>query len=241
MKNTVIPKEQSDCGNLQPCRRQRKPETELPPPLRGTPLINAGGKPTEYIYNDLFSSGWTLPYGTELGGKYYRFHSDFRDILEIFGYFSDPDLPPWLSWQIALTLFYGESIAPEYQKPAMEYLVWFVNGGHPEGEAPGPKLLDWEQDRSLIAADVNKAAGQDVRGLPYLHWWTFLSWFHAIGEGQLSTVVAIRSKLSRGKKLEDWEKDFYREHKKTVDIKRPCSRREREEKQRLEALLEKGR
>ena len=92
-------------------------------------------------------------------------------------------------------------------------------------------------DAQLIIADVNKVAGQEIRAVPYLHWWTFLSWFHAISQGQLSTLVAIRDKLSRGQPLERWEKEFYAQNKKKVDLQPRLSQREREEKQRLQALL----
>ncbi len=186
------------------------------------------------------TNGWSLPTNAVIGGRHYSIYGDYRDILEIFGYFSDPDLPPYLSWQIALALFYQEPVPEEHRQEAMEYLAWFINGGHHTQESSGVQLIDWEQDRSLIAADVNKAAGQEIRALPFLHWWTFLAWFHAIGEGQLSTVVAIRSKLARGQKLEDWEKAYYREHKKTVDIQKRYSCREQAERQRLEKLLITG-
>ena len=51
----------------------------------------------------------------------------------------------------------------------------------------------------MIIADINKVAGTEVRSLSFLHWWTFLSFFHAIGEGQLSTLISIREKLRTGK------------------------------------------
>lgn len=98
--------------------------------------------------------------------------------------------------------------------------------------------MDWEQDGDLIAADVNRAAGQEIRSLPYLHWWTFLSFFNAIGQGQLSTVVSIRDKLNRGRKLEDWEKTFYRENRHRVDLPKRYSRQELQHRQRLQLLLE---
>ena len=85
---------------------------------------------------------------------------------------------------------------------------------------------------------MNKAAGQEIRALPFLHWWTFLSWFHAIGQGQLSTVVSIRDKLAHGKKLEDWEKTFYRENKGKVELKKRYSQQELQTRQQLELLLE---
>ncbi len=181
---------------------------------------------------------WRLPDRAIIGGKEYPIFCDFRDILEIFSYLQNPDLPDFLRWQIAMRLFYDGEIPQKHYEEAMAYFVLFINGGQPEHHAGGPALMDWEQDSQLIIADVNKTAGQEIRALPFLHWWSFLSFFHAIGEGRLSEVVSIRKKLSRGKKLEDWEKDFYREHKDLVDLKKRHSAQELQERQRLEQMLE---
>lgn len=180
---------------------------------------------------------WQLPTKAVIGGTEYDLHGDFRDILEIFSYLNDESLPEPFRWQIALGLFYEQPIEWLHQQEAMEYLCGFIAGGNEQQGKTGPKLIDWQLDGELIVADVNKAAGQEIRLLPFVHWWTFLSWFHAIGEGQLSTVVSIRDKLRRGKKLEKWEKDFYRENKSRVDMKRPLSQQEQQEKQKLEELL----
>lgn len=179
---------------------------------------------------------WKLPQTAEIGGIVYQLNTDFRDILEIMGYLDNPDRPEYLRWQIALALFYESNIPPEHQQEAMEYLAAFIACGETDSK-PGPKLLDWEQDAMAIVADVNKVAGTEIRVLPHLHWWTFLSYFHAIGEGQLSTVVSIRDKLRRGKKLEKWEKDFYRENKSRVDLKKKYSADELAEQERLKKLL----
>lgn len=180
---------------------------------------------------------WDLPTAAVIGGKRYGIHGDFRDILEIFSYFSDPDLPQYLQWQIAIALFYEGHIPPEHQQEAMAYLLEFINCGAAEEPAAGVKLLDWDQDAPLIVADVNKVAGMEIRQLPFLHWWTFMAYFHAIGEGQLSTVVSIRDKLARGTKLEDWEKTFYRENKKRVDIQKRYSGQELEQRRKLQQML----
>ncbi len=182
-------------------------------------------------------TGWELPTQAILGGKTYHIHGDYRDILEIFSYFENPDLPEYLRWEVALALFYEEEIPREDTAAAMEFLVQFLNGGKEETPMATGKLLDWEQDAAMIVADVNKVAGQEIRALPFVHWWTFLSWFHAIGEGQLSTVISIREKLRRGKPLEKWEKDFYRENKKTVDIPKRYTTWELQEQARLQKLL----
>jgi len=182
-------------------------------------------------------TGWELPTRATIGGKDYEIHADYRDVLEIFSYFEDPDLPEYIRWQIALALFYEGEIPEAHRQEAMAYLSSFLNCGKPERGRHEAKLLDWEQDALMIVADVNKVAGQEIRALPFLHWWSFMAWFHAIGEGQLSTVVAIRDKLRRGKPLEKWEKDFYRENKERVDLPKRYSAQDLQEQQRLKKLL----
>lgn len=181
-------------------------------------------------------SQWSLPDSAEIGGVRYPINADYRDILEIFRYLDDPDRPDYIRWQIALALFYDGEIPPEHMQEAMEYLAEFIACGNRDTK-PGHKLLDWEQDANVIVADVNKVAGTEIRALPFLHWWTFISYFNAIGEGQLSTLVSIRDKQRRGKKLEKWEQEFYRKNKDRVDLKKRYSAEELAEQERLKKLL----
>lgn len=181
-------------------------------------------------------SPWELPTSAVIGGQEYPIHADYRDILEIMAYLDDPDKPEFLRWRIAVALFYEGEIPREVYPEAMEYLARFISQGEPGGRS-GPRLLDWSQDALAIVSDVNRVAGREIRDEVFVHWWTFLSWFHAIGEGQLSTLVSIRDKLRRGKKLEKWEQDFYREHREQVELKKRFSARELEEQRRLNELL----
>ena len=180
---------------------------------------------------------WSLPETAEIGGATFEINTDFRDILEILGCLSDPETPEYLRWRIAIALFYVGDIPLEHQSEAMQYLSSFISCGETEDAKPSPKLMDWEQDALAIVADVNKVAGCEVRSLSYLHWWTFLSYFQAIGEGQLSTIVSIRDKLQRGKKLERWEQDYYRENRSRIDFKKKYSAEELAEQERLKKLL----
>ncbi len=180
---------------------------------------------------------WQLPMEAVFDGKSYGLHTDFRDILEIFSYFEDPDLPEELKWRIALGLFYKEEIPKAHWQEAMVFLADFLCGGNRETEKPAPKLLDWEQDGGVIVSEVNKVAGQEIRAMPFVHWWTFLSWFHSIGEGQLSTLVGIRQKLKKGKKLDPHEAEYYRANKSMVDLKTRYSRQEQEQQRKLRQLL----
>ena len=183
-------------------------------------------------------SPWLLPRQAVFGDKTYALQADFRDVLEIIAYLQDPDLPEFIRWQIALALFYEPAVSPEHSHGAMEYLAWFLTGGCPESDRPGPKLLDWQQDAPAIVSDVNKAAGQEIRALPFLHWWTFLSWFHAMGEGQVSTLVALRDKLRRGKKLEPHEQEFYRRNRSRILLRPEETPEELAQKEALRRLLD---
>ena len=181
-------------------------------------------------------TGFQLPKEAEIGGKKYSLHTDFRVILQIFSYLEDPDLPEFIRWQVALHLFYGESLPDAYFQEGADFFARFVSCGQ-EDTANGPKLLDWEKDAQLIIADVNKVAGREIRELPEVHWWTFLSWFHGIGEGQLSTVVSIRDKLARGRKLEQWEQEYYQRNRHRVELKERLSREELDRRERVEKML----
>ena len=183
-------------------------------------------------------NGWQLPERAVIGGKEYPIYTDFRDILEIISRLNRSDEPEFIRWQVAMALFYEGQIPEEHQQEAMEFLGKFLNGGKADGRKAAPKLLDWERDSDLIISDINRVAAREIRLEKHIHWWTFLSWFHAIGEGQLSCVVAIRDKLRRGKKLEGWEKDFYRDNKDRIDLKTPCSAEDLARKRQLIAMLD---
>ena len=127
---------------------------------------------------------------------------------------------------------------PQQDWPAAtDFLADFLAAGRPAPTGPAPRLMDWQQDAPLIAAGIRQAAGQDVRALPYLHWWSFLSAFDAIGDGTFATVVGLRDKLRRGKKLEPWELEFYRAHRAAVDLRPAPDPAAEAEKQRLLAKL----
>lgn len=185
-------------------------------------------------------SGWTLPETAWVGGRDYPIHADYRDILDIIAWLNDQEEDEQTRAYVALALFYEkfEEMPKENYQEAVGELFRFINGGEEETDThPRPKTIDWEQDQQLIVADINRVAGCEVRGLPFCHWWTFLSWFNGIGEGQLATVVSIREKRRKGKKLLDWEKEFYQEHRNLVDFEKKYTVEEREEQERLKELL----
>ncbi len=182
-------------------------------------------------------SAWELPRSVEIGSEKYQVNTDFRDILEIIGHLNDRNNPEFIRWQIAVSLFFEDMPPRKKMQEAMQAMSDFISQGEENDGRIRPKLIDWEQDAQAIIADVNKVAGQEIRALPYLHWWTFLSFFRGIGEGQLSTIVSIRSKLAKHQKLEKWEKEWYMDNKSAVDFKKKYTAEELSEKERLNKLL----
>lgn len=163
---------------------------------------------------------WQLPRKAVIGGVEYPINADFRDIWEIIDCLNNTSKPYYLRWEVALGLFFDGDIPGANKQEAMQYLADFIDYGVSE-EKPKPKLIDWKQDAQMIVADVNKVAGKEIRAEQFLHWWTFLSYFYGIGEGQLSTIVSIRAKRRKGQKLEKWEQEYYRENRKRVDFQTP--------------------
>ena len=63
---------------------------------------------------------------------------------------------------------------PEHYQEAIRQCFWFINcGNEEENRQKAPRLVDWEQDFPYIVAPVNRVCGQEIRAVPYMHWWTF--------------------------------------------------------------------
>lgn len=172
---------------------------------------------------------WTLPVNLEVGGKEYAINADYRDILNIISRLNGGE-NEFVKVYVCLALFYPqfEEMPESNYQEAIEKLLWFIACGEEQEDKKRPKLIDWEQDYQMIAADIIKVAGHDVRSDSFCHWWTFVSYFMGIGEGQLSAVVSIRDKLRKHKKLEKWEKEFYNQNRSKVDLKRHYTEEEDE-------------
>lgn len=182
-----------------------------------------------------------LPKSLEIGGKEYPIDSDFRTMLNIFAAFNDPELTEEEQCFICVNNLYEDfsAIPPEHIQEAVEKAYWFAGGGDiPEEQVSDTPILDWEQDERILFPAVNKAAGFETRSVPYMHWWSFLGLIGEIGEGLFSQVLHIRQKKAKGKKLEKWEREFCRDHKGIVNIRRKYTKEELAEQEKLKALLD---
>lgn len=146
---------------------------------------------------------------------------DYRMVLDCFSALNDNELTKDERITACLLIFYEDfdSVLDIYML-SEELLVKLVNemfkffncGQLEEMHKNNPRLIDWNKDEQLVCSAINKVAGQEIRAVKYMHWWTFMGYYLAIGESALSTVVSIRYKIVHGKKLEKYEKDFKRDN-----------------------------
>ena len=158
----------------------------------------------------------------EIDGVECEIFTDFRDILEIFQIMNDPDLLDGEKFILSLDYFYKTDDYKINQELAFKIMCEFLTMGNTEPYTkPNQKpLFDWEQDFNIIVAPVNKIIGEDVRGISYLHWWTFLSAFMEVGECTFSTFVRIRSKINKGIKLDKEEEKIFKENRNSITLKK---------------------
>lgn len=182
---------------------------------------------------------WELPTSLEVNGQEWEIRTDFRDILNILLAFDDPELIPAEKQYVALCILYKdfERMSSEDYSAAYKQAIWFIDNGKDQKKDPGPRTMDWAQDASILFPAINTVAGKEVRELPHLHWWTFLGYFMEIRSGVYSTVLQLRSKKARKKKLEKDEQEFWRKNRDICELKPRLTAAEKEEKARLKAIL----
>lgn len=162
-----------------------------------------------------------LPETLPINGRQYAINADFRNILRIFEAFGDALLTPEEKAFICVKRLYCEEIPKRCLEEAIRKAYWFCDGGDmPKTEPEKVRTMDWNHDESILFPAISKAAGiVDVRSLPFMHWWTFLGLFGEIGDGLFSTVMHIRQKKIKGKKLEKWEREFLTRNKELVILR----------------------
>lgn len=190
---------------------------------------------------------WELPTSLEVGGKEYAIRTDYRVILDILAAMNDPEIfDPGMTeeekkmeqFMTMLQILYidFDSMPPKDWQEAMKKAVDFIDCGIKGDDKPKPRSMDWEQDAPIIAPEISKIAGRDIR-IGKTHWWEFFGYYLGIGEGVFNTIVSIREKKRKGKKLEKWEQEFYKDNKSLVDLRAKKVERSEEEKEELRKLF----
>jgi len=164
---------------------------------------------------------YELPTSLSVGGADQPIRSDYRAALDICAALSDPDYSDEDKAEALLKILYEQPETLTDIDEAVRQALWFLSLGDdsPPPDTPRPKLMDWKQDAPLIIGAVNRVAGAEVRALPYLHWWTFIGYYMEIGDCAFASVVSIRNKQAKHKKLDSYEKEFYRENRRMIDFR----------------------
>ena len=183
---------------------------------------------------------YTLPTSvqTKDGNTYHIVNNgDYRVVLECFKACNDNELSEDEKALACLLIFYDNIDNYDDLRPLssndindlITFMFDFFNCGQKSiGANKHIKLIDWEQDEQMIVSAINNVAHTEVRALEYLHWWTFMGYYLSVGESVLSTVVSIRDKTARGKKLEKYEKEFKQNNPEYFMIKQEMTKEEKE-------------
>lgn len=182
-------------------------------------------------------SAWNLPTSICIAGEEYEIRSDFRAVIDILIACSDPELTDYQKMDVMLDILYVEDIPLSGYEEACQKACEFIDAGVKPDSKPKHRLMDWEQDASIVIPAVNKVAGMEVRSVPYLHWWTFLGYFMEIGESLFSQVVSIRQKKAKHQKLDKWERDWERENASIVRLEHRESEESKRERESIEKWL----
>ena len=161
---------------------------------------------------------YDIPVSVQVGDTQYNIRNkgDFRMVLDCFAALDDEQLTAQERILACVIIFYEDMHSIEdtnkfsdYQTAVAEMFKFFNCG---QEESPGAstnyKLIDWQTDSQLISSAINNVAGKEIRAEKYVHWWTFMGYYLAVGESALSTVVNIRNKIVKNKKLEKYEQEF---------------------------------
>lgn len=190
----------------------------------------------------------SLPDALTVDGVGYPIRSDYRNVLQVFEAFRDPEMEQVEKWIVAVYLLFecfscDDDVVAAVEdgfnmEEAIRQIIWFISAGQEPVEKKDLPSYDWIQDEQMIFSAVNKVAGKETREVPYLHWWTFLGYFSEVGEGIFSFVVGIRNKLNNHKKLEKHEREFLKNNRELVMLEKPKTKEEKEQEDEYKALMD---
>lgn len=182
------------------------------------------------------ASAWEFPTSLNIGGVDYEIRTDYRAVLDLLTALNDeeltdadPQIEAYMKSRVILEIMFPQcdDIPAEHIQEALDKVAEFIDMGITE-DSKKPKTMDWEQDAPILIPAINKVLNTEIRAQKYIHWWTFLGAYMEIGESLFSNILHIRQKKAKGKKLEKWEQEFYKENKSLIDFKQKNQRSEEE-------------
>lgn len=158
-----------------------------------------------------------------------RNECDYRIVLDVINVIEDKDFTADEIAECTLMLFYENieqlnEIEDDIERSeALQYLFEemfkIINLGEVSAEKnTKPAIMNWSKDFKLLVSPISRVIGYDVRKPEHTHWWTFVGAYMEIGDCSFANIVSIRNKRYKGKKLEKWEEEFYRENRELIDL-----------------------
>ena len=186
---------------------------------------------------------WNLPISVEIDGTEYaiRNRCDYRVVLDAIKALNDEDLDMQYRIQCALFIFYGNDELNTQEKVlkafrtkentqiAIDEMTKIISLGEEKEQDNKPQIMDWEHDFSHIVPPINRVLGYSVRDENnYTHWYDFIGAYQEIGECSWANIVSVRNKRMKGKPLDKWEREFYNENRKLIDLPHKLTDEEQE-------------
>ena len=171
---------------------------------------------------------WDLPLAVEINGMKHNIRNkcDYRIILDVISALNDKTLSENVRLISALIIFYEDFQKITNIQAAVIEMMTVINIGekNDSSEPDEPRLMEWGHDFNFIAPPISRVLGYDVR-VPdkYTHWYTFIGAYMEIGDCYFTQIISMRSKLRKGRKLNDHDKEFYKAHKKDIDLEMDIS------------------
>ena len=186
---------------------------------------------------------WNLPISVKIDGTEYAIRNkcDYRVVLDVIKALNDEDLDMQYRIQCALFIFYGNDELDTIEKVlkafrtkentqiAIDEMTKIISLGEEKEQDDKPPIMDWEHDFNHIAPPINRVLGYSVRDENnYTHFYDFIGAYQEIGECSWANIVSVRSKRMKGKPLDKWEREFYNENRKLIDLPRKLTDEEQE-------------
>ena len=178
-------------------------------------------------------SDYDLPLTVQNGSVLLKIRDrcDYRIVLKCIKALKDNELTEEQKGKCALIIFYENyNEIVDIQSAVNEMLRIIGYDEEPnQQEANTPVLMDWEHDFKQIAPPISRVLGYSVRDPKnYTHYYDFIGAYMEIGECSWATIVSIREKKQKHKKLEKWEEEFCREHPKLITLPQNFTQEEEE-------------
>lgn len=170
-----------------------------------------------------------------------RKDGDFRMVLDCFRVLQDNELDEKERILACLVIFYEEldgiesiNQLDDIEEAVKQMFSFFNCSESINGIRTETKVIDWDKDSLMIISAINNVAGKEIRAEKYVHWWTFMGYYMAIGDCPLAHIVNIRRKLFKGKKLEKYEQEYINDN---PDLFKPMENYTKAEKDYLDDIL----